>query len=46
VAKKRNSIVDQVNLFQTNQLNMFFARKKTARISEQRVLQRASWRYR
>lgn len=45
-AKKRGSIVDQMTLFQTNQLQAFFASKNRARTKEKLLVARNSWRYR
>lgn len=45
-ARKRLTIVDQVNLYQANQLQHFFDTKRRARVNVQRELTRRSWRYR
>ena len=45
VARKRLTIVDQVNLYQNNQLQHFFDQKRRARVDVQRQLQRKAWRY-
>ena len=46
IARKRLTITDQVNLYQQNQLQAFFASKKHARIDQARQLARQSWRRR
>lgn len=45
-AKARQSIQDQVYLFQQNQLSTFFAQKSMQRIAQMRQDSRARWRYR
>lgn len=45
-AKARQSIQDQVYLFQQNQLSTFFAQKHAQRITQMRSDSRARWRYR
>jgi hypothetical protein len=45
-AKQRRSIVDQVALFNTNHLDMFFAQKRAARLAQQAMISRNAWRYR
>jgi len=45
-SRKRLTIVDQVNLYQSNQLQHFFAQKRRARLDTQRELMKRSWRYR
>ena len=45
-AKKMLSIKDQVQLFNQNNLEMFFAQKRTARNRAQADMRKASWRYR
>lgn len=44
VARQRLTITDQVNLYQQNQLQYFFARKMRARMTVQREQTRRSWR--
>ena len=44
-AKRRTSILDQVNLFNNNKLQDFFAAKKRARMMQQRAVVRQAWRY-
>jgi hypothetical protein len=44
-AKKRMSIVDQVTLFNQNNLAQFFAGKRMERITAARDVQRQRWRY-
>jgi hypothetical protein len=44
-ARKRMSIVDQVSLFNQNNLEQFFAGKRMERISAARGAQRQRWRY-
>lgn len=45
-ARKRLTIVDQVNLYQSNQLQYFFAQKRRARLDVQREMMKRAWRYR
>jgi hypothetical protein len=45
-ARQRLTITDQVNLFQSNQLQYFFASKRRARVDLQREQTRRSWRSR
>lgn len=45
-AKKRLSIVDQVALYNNNQLNTFFAQKHRIRVEQQRAMIKQAWRYR
>jgi len=45
-ARKRLTITDQVNLYQQNQLQYFFAQKQKARVDLQRQLMRQNWRRR
>ena len=45
-ARRRTSILDQVNLFNSNKLQDFFAEKKHARLTQQRMMVRQTWRYR
>ena len=44
-ARARMSIVDQVSLFNQNNLENYFAQKHVARAQQLRALQRTSWRY-
>lgn len=44
VARKRLTITDQVNLYQSNQLQYFFAQKRRVRLNEQAAQTRQSWR--
>jgi hypothetical protein len=44
VARQRLTIVDQVNLYQSNQLQYFFASKRRVRMDAQRDQQRRNWR--
>ena len=44
-ARQRLTISDQVNLYQSNQLQYFFAQKKRARVDVQRQMMRNNWRY-
>lgn len=44
VARKRLTITDQVNLYQSNQLQYFFAQKRRVRMSAQAQQTRRSWR--
>lgn len=44
-ARKRLTIGDQITLFQTNQLQHFFAQKSRARMAQQRQMLRKSWLY-
>ena len=44
-ARKRLSIVDQVQLFNQNNLAQFFSAKRQARVSVARTAQRQTWRY-
>lgn len=46
MSRKRLTIADQVNLYQINQLQYFFAQKKRARLNTARELQKRSWRNR
>lgn len=46
LARRRVSIVDQVNMFHHNQLTQFFEQKKRARVAEQRVALKTYWRHR
>jgi len=43
-ARQRLTIVDQVNLYQQNQLLAFFAKKKRARVDVAREMARRNWR--
>jgi len=43
-AKRRESIVDQVALFNRNHLDMFFAAKRSERASQARIALRNAWR--
>lgn len=43
-ARQRLTIVDQVNLYQQNQLQSFFARKMRVRLDQRRELMRQNWR--
>jgi hypothetical protein len=45
-ARQRLTLTDQVYLFQQNQLSQFFKAKRIERLTTQRQMQRASWRYR
>jgi len=45
-ARKRLSIVDQVSLFQQNQLQSFFDQKRRVRVQAQRMAIKQAWRYR
>ena len=45
-AKQRLTIVDQVNLYQSNQLQHFFATKRRARVDQRRQQMQRSWRAR
>ena len=45
-AKKMLSIKDQVQLFNQNNLEMFFSQKRVQRYRTQAVLRKAAWRYR
>lgn len=45
-ARKRLSIVDQVQLYNTNQLGAFFDQKRRIRVAAQRAAIRQAWRYR
>ena len=44
MARKRLNIGDQVNLYQQNQLQYFFAAKRRARLDRQITMTRQSWR--
>lgn len=46
LARKRMSIVDQVSLFQQNQLQQFFAQKTRMRVQQRQAVVRQAWRYR
>ena len=46
VARKRLTITDQVNLYQQNQLQYFFAQKRRVRVDAQRAQMQRSWRSR
>ena len=43
-ARQRLTVVDQVNLYQANQLQHFFAQKRRVRVDAQRALAKRSWR--
>lgn len=45
-ARKRLSIVDQVQLYNTNQLGAFFQQKQRLRVQAQRAALKQTWRYR
>lgn len=45
-ARKRLSIVDQVALYNSNQLGNFFEQKRRVRVQQQRMAVRQTWRYR
>jgi hypothetical protein len=45
-AKKMLSIKDQVQLFNQNNLELFFSQKRTQRYRQQAVMRKAAWRYR
>lgn len=45
-ARKRLSIVDQVALYNSNQLGNFFEQKRRVRVQQQRMAVRQAWRYR
>lgn len=45
-ARKRLSIVDQVSLFNQNNLEQFFSQKRSVRIQQRQMAVRQSWRYR
>ena len=45
-ARKRLTIVDQVNLYQSNQLQHFFAQKRRVMMDTARELMKRSWRHR
>lgn len=45
-ARKRLSIVDQVQLFQQNQLAAFFDQKRRVRVQQQRMAIKQAWRFR
>lgn len=45
-ARQRLTIVDQVNLFQSNQLQHFFAQKRRARVDHAREQMKRGWRHR
>jgi hypothetical protein len=44
IARKRLTITDQVNLYQSNQLQYFFAAKRRVRLNAQAANTRRSWR--
>ena len=44
VARKRLTITDQVNLYQSNQLQYFFAAKRRVRLNAQAAQTRRNWR--
>jgi hypothetical protein len=44
VARQRLTITDQVNLYQSNQLQYFFAAKRRVRLNAQAANTRRSWR--
>jgi hypothetical protein len=45
-SKHSLSVVDRVKLFNSSQLDMFFAQKRATRVVQQRAMVRNAWRYR
>ena len=43
-ARQRLTIADQVNMYQSNQLQAFFAQKARARLNDRRQMLRQQWR--